>query len=111
MESGKTRRLRRIFRNDGRTVIIPMDHGVSIGPIHGLEDMARIVDDVSHGEADAVLVHAGIAKTVDTKRLGLILHLSGPTRLSSAPNWKTPASTTKEALRRTANAVPFHPNV
>ena len=111
MESGKTRRLRRIFRNDGRTVIIPMDHGVSIGPIHGLEDMARIVDDVSQGEADAVLVHAGIAKTVHTKRLGLILHLSGATRLSSDPNWKTQVSTIKEALRLGADAVSVHINV
>src|SRR5437867_10548185 len=111
MESGKTRRLRRIFRNDGRTVIIPMDHGVSIGPIPGLEDMARIVDDVAQGEADAVLVHAGIAKTVDTKRLGLILHLSGATRLSSDPHWKTQVSTIKEALRLGADAVSVHINV
>ena len=88
-----------------------MDHGVSIGPIHGLEDMARIVDDVSQGEADAVLVHAGIAKTVDTKRLGLILHLSGATRLSSDPNWKTQVSTIKEALRLGADAVSVHINV
>ncbi|HYY91008.1 MAG TPA: 2-amino-3,7-dideoxy-D-threo-hept-6-ulosonate synthase [Candidatus Dormibacteraeota bacterium] len=111
MESGKTRRLRRIFRDDGRTVMIPMDHGVSIGPVHGLEDMTRIVEDVSHGEADAVLVHAGIAKTVDTRRLGLVMHLSGATRLTNDPLWKTQVSTIKEAVRLGADAVSVHINV
>lgn len=88
-----------------------MDHGVSIGPIHGLEDMTRIVEDISHGEADAVLVHAGIAKTVDTKQLGLVLHLSGATRLSSDPQWKAQVSTIKEAIRLGADAVSVHINV
>ncbi len=111
MESGKTRRLRRIFRKDGKTVIIPMDHGVSVGPIQGLEDMARIIADISHGEADAVLVHAGIAKTVDTNSMGLILHLSGATRLTSDPHWKTQVSTVKEALRLGADAISVHINV
>jgi fructose-bisphosphate aldolase / 2-amino-3,7-dideoxy-D-threo-hept-6-ulosonate synthase len=91
--------------------MIPMDHGVSIGPIHGLEDMARIVEDITQGEADAVLVHAGIAKTVDTKRLGLVLHLSGATRLTSDPQWKTQVSTIKEALRLGADAISIHINV
>ena len=110
-ETGKTRRLRRIFRDDHKTVIIPMDHSVSAGPTHGLEDMARIVGDVSQGEADAILVHAGIAKTVDMNRLGLILHLSGATRLSADPHWKTQVSTVKEALRLGADAVSVHINV
>ncbi len=88
-----------------------MDHSISAGPTHGLEDMARIVSDVSQGAADAVLVYAGIAKTVDTNRLGLILHLSGATRLSADPHWKTQVSTVKEALRLGADAVSVHINV
>jgi predicted phospho-2-dehydro-3-deoxyheptonate aldolase len=111
METGKTRRLRRIFREDGRTVIIPMDHGVSVGPIEGLEDMKQTVDNVSRGGADAVLVHAGIAKTVDNQRMGLILHLSGATRLTKEPNWKTQLSTVKLAFRLGADAVSVHINV
>ena len=75
METGKTRRLRRIFRRDGRTVIIPMDHGVSVGPVEGLTNMEATIHSVANGGADAVLVHAGIAKTVDNKEMGLILHL------------------------------------
>jgi predicted phospho-2-dehydro-3-deoxyheptonate aldolase len=111
MPSGKTRRLRRIFRDDGKTVIIPMDHSVSVGLVHGLEDMARIVTDVSEGEADAVIVHSGVAKTVDTNRLGLILHLSGATKLSSDPLWKGQVSTIRDAIRIGADAVSVHINI
>ena len=111
METGKTRRLRRIFRDDGKTVMIPMDHGVSVGPIEGLADIGQTIDNVAKGGADAVLVHAGIAKTVDTQSLGVILHLSGATRLTREPNWKTQLSTVKEAVRLGADAVSVHINV
>jgi fructose-bisphosphate aldolase/2-amino-3,7-dideoxy-D-threo-hept-6-ulosonate synthase len=111
METGKTRRLRRIFRQDGKTVMIPMDHGVSVGPIEGLANMSETIDNVAEGGADAVLVHAGIAKTVDTQGMGLILHLSGATRLTREPNWKTQLSTVKLALRLGADAVSVHINV
>ncbi len=111
MESGKTRRLGRIFRRDGKTVIIPMDHGVSVGPIQGLGDMRKTVNHVAKGGADAILVHAGIAKTVDTTEIGLILHLSGATRLTNEPNWKMQVCTVKEAVRLGADAVSVHINV
>jgi len=111
METGKTRRLRRIFRQDGRTVIIPMDHGVSVGPIEGLTDMSETIDNVAKGGADAVLVHAGTAKTVDNQGMGLIVHLSGATRLTREPNWKTQLSSVKLALRLGADAVSVHINV
>src|SRR3989449_4022311 len=111
METGKTRRLRRILRHDGKTVIVPMDHGVAVGPIEGLTDMETTIDNVAKGGADAVLVHAGIAKTVDNQGMGLILHLSGATRLTRGPNWKTQLSSVKLALRLGADAVSVHINV
>lgn len=111
METGKTRRLRRVFRTDGRTVIIPMDHGISVGPIHGLADISRTVSHLAKGQADAILVHAGIARTVDADEMGLILHLSGATRLTSDPHWKTQVSTVREAIRLGADAVSVHINV
>ena len=111
METGKTRRLRRIFRHDRKTVMIPMDHGVSVGPIDGLADVSETIDNVAKGGADAVLVHAGIAKTVDGHGMGLIVHLSGATRLTPEPNWKTQLSTVKLAIRLGADAVSVHINV
>jgi fructose-bisphosphate aldolase/2-amino-3,7-dideoxy-D-threo-hept-6-ulosonate synthase len=55
---GKKIRLERIInRNTGRTVIAPMDHGVSSGPIPGIIDMDETVDEISQGGADAILMH------------------------------------------------------
>lgn len=88
-----------------------MDHGISVGPIKGLGDMARTIDQVAKGGADAILVHAGVARTVDTSRLGLILHLSGASYLTNEPNWKMQVSTVKQAVRLGADAVSVHINV
>src|SRR5438094_5911336 len=73
--------------------------------------METTIDNVAKGGADAVLVHAGIAKTVDNQEMGLILHLSGATRLTREPNWKTQLSTVKQAARLGADAVSVHINV
>ena len=48
--TGKAVRLERIMdRSTWRTVIVPMDHGMSVGPINGLVDMAATVDKVAEG--------------------------------------------------------------
>jgi fructose-bisphosphate aldolase/2-amino-3,7-dideoxy-D-threo-hept-6-ulosonate synthase len=39
-EIGKRVRIERIMdRDSGNTVIIPLDHGISVGPIQGLADL------------------------------------------------------------------------
>jgi len=44
---GKLVRLERIInRETGRTIIVPMDHGVSSGPIEGIVDIKKAVEDV-----------------------------------------------------------------
>ena len=40
MNQGKNRRLKRIMQADNRTVIVPMDHGVTVGPIQGIDEHA-----------------------------------------------------------------------
>jgi fructose-bisphosphate aldolase/2-amino-3,7-dideoxy-D-threo-hept-6-ulosonate synthase len=107
---GKERRLKRIFSN-GKTVIIPMDHGVTSGPVKGLVNMQNIIDKLVLGGADGIVIHKGIAKTVDTKGLGLIMHLSASTKYSLNPNRKVIVSSIEEAIRLGADAVSVHINV
>ena len=58
MYLGKQVRLERIInRETGRTIIVPMDHGVTIGAVDGLIDMRETVNDMALGGADAVLMH------------------------------------------------------
>jgi len=47
LDIGKRKRLSRIFKNDGRTVIVPMDHGVTLGPVQGLVNMQETVGKLS----------------------------------------------------------------
>ena len=59
---GKKIRLERIInRETMRTIIIPMDHGLTVGPIKGIEkNLGEIVNKVAKGGANAVLGHVGI---------------------------------------------------
>jgi len=110
MNSGKRKRLNRIMP-DGKTVIVPMDHGVTNGPIRGLENMQTIINKLLEGGADAMVIHKGIAKTVDTGNAGLIVHLSGSNQFSPDPNRKVRVCSVEEALRIGADAVSVHINV
>jgi len=111
MESGKTRRLRRIMRNDSKTFIIAMDHGITLGPVRGLENMQTAVDHVVKGGADAVLFHKGIAKRVNTHGCGMITHVSASTIRGGKPNMKVGVCTVEEAVRLGADAVSTHTNI
>ena len=111
MNHGKKRRLSRIFREDGKTVIVPMDHGVSVGPIKGIENMQQIIDTLLKGEVDAIVVHKGIAKHVDAVNAGLIVHLSGISNLTPISGNKVQVCTVAEAIRLGADAVSVHVNV
>lgn len=108
---GKDRRLSRIFRNDGKTVIVPMDHSVTTGPVEGLTDMQYTIDRLKNGYVDAIVIHKGIAKYVDNGKLALIIHLSGSTVRSSDPNWKIQVSSIEEAILLGADAVSVHINL
>ena len=114
-EIGKRIRLDRIMdRNTHRTVIIPLDHGVSIGPVKGLIDMKKIVDQIAEGGANAVLEHKGIITTGYRgfgKDIGLILHLSASTNLGPDPNSKVQVAYVEEAIRLGADAVSLHVNL
>ena len=111
---GKSIRMERITdRRTGNAVIIPMDHGISSGPIQGLTDMKRTVDDVAEGGATAVLMHKGLVRYSYRgygKDIGLIMHLSASTDIGDNENEKTQVSTVEEAIRAGADAVSVHIN-
>ena len=111
MNQGKTRRLKRIFREDNRTVVVPMDHGVSIGPVKGIENMQNIVTRLLEGGTDAFVLHKGIAKRVNVENAGLIVHLSAVSNLTPNCQNKVQVCTVHEAIRLGADAVSVHVNI
>ncbi len=112
---GKKIRLQRLInRNTGKTIIVPMDHGVTVGPIPGLIDMAKTVNSVADGGANAILMHKGIVETGHRnsgKDIGLIVHLSASTILSPDSNAKTLVCSVEEAVRLGADGVSIHVNI
>jgi len=111
MDQGKNRRLKRIMQVDNRTVIVPMDHGVTVGPIPGITNMQQAINQLLKGGADAILVHKGIAKHVDSNGTGLIVMLSGMSNLSPNVNGKVQVCSVQEAIRLGADAVSVHVNI
>ena len=111
MEQGKQRRLSKIFRKDGRCVMVPMDHGVTIGPIKGIENMQKTVDDLIAGGVDAVLLHRGLAKRVKVDGAALIVQLSGMSNRGPRRGNKVQVCSVREAVSLDAEGVSVHVNV
>jgi fructose-bisphosphate aldolase / 2-amino-3,7-dideoxy-D-threo-hept-6-ulosonate synthase len=112
---GKGIRLERIInRETGKAVIVPMDHGVSAGPIAGITDLKEAMSQVADGGANAVVVHKGVVARGHRSSgpdMGLIVHLSGSTSLSPEPNAKTLVCTVEEAIKLGADGVSVHVNI
>ncbi len=112
---GKEIRMERIMdRNTGKTIIVPMDHGVTQGPIPGLIDTGRTIDLVAEGGANAVIGHLGLALHGHRRRgrdVGLILHLSASTAIGPDPNDKVLVNTVTNALKMGADGVSVHINI
>ncbi len=112
---GKRIRMERIMdRDSGNMVIVPMDHGVTVGPIKGLENLAEAVNDVAKGGADAVLMHKGMVGRGHRgygKDIGLMIHLNAGSSVAPDPNNKIMVTSVREAVRLGADAVSVHVNV
>lgn len=112
---GKAIRMERLMdRNTGKTVVVPMDHGVTVGPIFGLVNLSDAVNTVAEGGANAVIGHIGLPRwghRKSGKDIGLILHLSASTMLSPRPNKKVLVNTVENALRMGADGVSVHINI
>lgn len=109
--NGKEVRLNRILKN-GKALIIPMDHGVSLGPVKGIVDMDETVFKVVEGGASAVLLHKGIIRSLKAvPNCGLIAHFSASTSLGPDSNKKVRTGSVEEAIRLGADAVSLHINI
>jgi fructose-bisphosphate aldolase/2-amino-3,7-dideoxy-D-threo-hept-6-ulosonate synthase len=112
MNTGIDARLDRIS-TDGRYLVVPMDHGITLGAVRGLADIESTIDAVTRGGADAVLTQKGIAPRVHESNndAGYVVHLNGSTTIGPDQNDKRLTGTVEDAIRVGADAVSFHINV
>ena len=115
MNIGKKIRMQRILnRENGRTIIVPLDHGISAGPMQGIQDMHDTVSRVAEGGINCVVMHKGMTRAGSRDRgrdVGLLIHLSASTGISPRPNSKVLVGTVEDALRLGADGVSVHVNL
>ena len=94
-----------------------MDHGMTLGPVTGLEDIDQTVKAVFKGGVDAVIVHKGLVRyltdSIGSNEGELIIHLSASTALASGAQStrKELVSTVEQAIRLGATGISTHVNL
>jgi len=89
-----------------------MDHGISSGPIEGLESPAAVIQKCETKGLTSVIINKGIIKSLPRPtRVGILAHFSSSTSLSMSPNRKMLSGSVEEALRLGADGVSLHINV
>ena len=114
--AGLQRRFRRLFHaHSGRTVLVPLDHGLTEGLLPGLEHTSAFVDHAARHAVQGVVLHQGAAEVWGAPRLALdqrlVVHLSGGTRYAESSYRKTGVCSVDQALRSGADAVSVHVNI
>ena len=108
MEIFTMKRIRRLFREDGRSLIVAMDHGSAMNVFPDLSDTPSVLRAIVQNGADTVLTSFGILKNYwrileDT---GVILRLDGGiTSFKEGGKRYSQLFTVEDALRLGADAV------
>ncbi len=107
------RRLRRLADKKGRFLLVPMDHGLTNGPLDGIIDIREAVAKLVGSGVTGFILHKGAARHVMDfiEDESLIMHLSAGNALSPYQNRKRIITSVEEAISLGADAVSVHVNV
>jgi len=110
----KQKRLNRLFNKSGNITVLPLDHGFTLGPISGIDNFDECLKSLTP-LVDTVIMHKGMITSnyqiLSKKELGLIMHLSGNSKLSPVANKKIITATVEEALELGCDGVSIHTNL
>ena len=113
--AGNSLRMRRLSGpGDGKYLFVPLDHGVSDGPVVPQARWNGLLQAVVDGGADAIIVHKGRARSVSPEILrqcALVVHLSAGTPYAADTDAKVLVASVEEAVRYGADAVSVHVNL
>ncbi len=115
MSAGKKIRLGKILKQTSRrAVIVPIDHGLTLGPLPGIENTEQMGRWIRHPGVDAVIAHKGILERLGNQGAldgkGVILHLNGMSTLDIAPDNKARLTAMETAVLLGADAVSLQIN-
>lgn len=106
---GKSRRLSRLLVGEQkRCLLAPLDHGGWLGPVPGIDRPRGIVEAVTKGGANALLISPGFYRAtaaVIPPSVGIVLRVSLTAGLSDDGTQETPIASLDTALRMDADAI------
>lgn len=113
--AGKIVRLNRFYLPDTQiAVIAPVDHGLTLGPIDGLESVTAISRWIRTPGITGIIAHKGMIDRLAARHLltglGVMVHLNGMTAGGVEPNRKELVTEIETALRLGADAVSIQLN-
>ncbi len=75
----KTHRWNHIFREDGKTLVVAMDHPAAFGMMEGLEKPGQVIRKIRAGGADAILTTYGVVTRFaeEIGDMGIVLRVDG----------------------------------
>ncbi len=106
-------RMARIHPPGRPLLMVPMDHGISMGPVPGLVHPATTLEEVAQGGATCTAVHKGLVPAAShvASRMGILMHLSASTDVGPDSHEKRLVGTVQEAARLGCDGVSIHVNV
>jgi len=112
---GRARRWRRFLHPaSARALIVPVDHGLTLGPIDGLDRLDGMRRWLASGELTGVVMHKGMVEHLGgAAPSGLIVQLNGAVNAGDpvqtvAPSMKMRLTTVQSAVALGADAVSVH---
>ncbi len=78
MDWGMKNRMSRIFKEDGRTVMLACDHGYFLGPVSRLEDLHKTIEPLIPYTDALMLTRGALRNCIDAKyNIPIVLRVSG----------------------------------
>lgn len=111
-EMARRRRWKRFVDNQsGKALVIPLDHGLTMGPIAGISRPEEILQWLSPEVATGVVLHKGFAERLGgVPGCGLMVHLNGAVSTDEQPDMKQLVTSVEAAVRLGADAVSLQTN-
>lgn len=112
--SGKKIRLARFVARNRPSLIVPIDHGLTMGPLAGLGSSQEIARWLTSPVIDGVIAHKGMIERLAQRdllgRAGVMMHLNGMSLLAPRPDVKERLTSMETAVRLGADGVSVQVN-
>ncbi|MBI4508903.1 MAG: aldolase [Deltaproteobacteria bacterium] len=113
--SGKRLRISKFFnRESGAGLLVPIDHGLTIGPVSGLRTLSEIGSWINNRHLGGIIAHKGmverLARADLIRGLPVMVHLNGMTSMAPCPDTKELVTRVEHAIRLGADAVSIQVN-